>query len=86
MPEERKLLAELLALEKPEGDQDEIDRIWAARKRGVDALEEAARSPESALAYLAVDDAPEGFDESEQLASVYGMVNCSAAHPGSVAG
>jgi hypothetical protein len=91
-PEERKLLAELRALEKPEGDQDEIDRIWAARERGVEELEAAARSPASAAAFVESDPGGEGegqeggYDEAARLASVYGMVDCEATTPGSVAG
>lgn len=91
VPEERKLLTELRAVEKPEGDQDEIDRIWAARERAVDELEAAARTPASALAYLESEDdggeAPGGgaFDEASRLAAEYGLVDCEAAVPGSVA-
>ena len=85
VPEERKLLSELRALEKPEGEQDEIDRIYAARERAVDAMEAAARSPASASAYVEAEGGG-GFDEAARLASVYGMVDCEAAVPGSVAG
>ena len=84
LPEERKLLSELRALEKPEGEQDEIDRIWAARERAVDGLEAAGRTPAGASAYDASE--PEGWDEAARLASEYGMVDCEATQPGSVAG
>lgn len=91
-PEEKKLLEDLRAVEKPEGDQDEIDRIWAARERGIQELDAAARSPETALAFLESDPGGEGegqtggYDEAARLASVYGMVDCEATSPGSVAG
>ena len=88
LPEERKLLSELRALEKPADDRDEIDRIYAARERAVDAMEAAARSPESALAYVQAEVDAEGeggFAEASRLASEYGMVDCEATHPGSVA-
>ena len=87
LPEERKLLSELRALETPEGDRDEIDRIWAARQRAVDGLEAAARSPASAIAYVAdeEDEGERGFAEASRLASEYGLVDCEATHPGSVA-
>ncbi len=83
LPEERKLLEDLRALKKPEADGDEIDRIWDARQRAVDDLEAASRSPELSAEY--VSDDPEGYVETERLASEYGMVDCEAAVPGSIA-
>lgn len=90
-PEERKLLTELRAVEKPAGDQDEIDRMWAARERAVDEMEAAARTPASALAYIeSEDDGGEApgtgrFDEASRLAAEYGMADCEGTVPGSVA-
>ena len=88
LTEERKLLAELRALEKPADDQDEIDRIYAARERAVDDIEAAAGSPASAIEYFETSIEAEGgggFDEADRLASTYGMAYCSVTHPGSVA-
>jgi hypothetical protein len=85
VPEERKLLSELRALEAPDNDRDEIDRIYAARQRAVDELETAARTPASAFSYVEAAEDPPGFQETLRLASVYGMAACSLTQPGSVA-
>jgi hypothetical protein len=83
LAEEQKLLTELRALEQPAADKDEIDRIWNARERGVEELEAATRTPETARAYLDVAE-PAGFTEATRLAGAYLMVRCEAAEPGSL--
>ena len=88
LPEERGLLAELTALEKPADDQDEIDGIYAARDSAVDEMAAAARSPASALAYVESkvnSEGAGGFEEASRRAAEYGMVDCESTHPGSVA-
>jgi hypothetical protein len=84
LPLERSLLTELRALEKPAADEDEIDRIWDARERAVDELEAASRAPGTSLTYVETDETP-AFEETARLASEYGMVDCEATVPGSIA-
>jgi hypothetical protein len=92
LPEERTLLSELRALEAPADDQDEIDRIYAARERAVDGIEAAARTPASAIAYVEAElgegqgEGTGSFAEFSRLAGEYGMADCEGATPGSVAG
>lgn len=55
-------------------------------------METAARNPASAVAFLKAEgdgEEVEGkgfFAQVSRLAAEYGMVDCEAAHPGSVAG
>ncbi len=72
LPGVKKAVAELKDLEKPEGDEDEIDRIWTAADAGVKTIEEASATPETSLTALTT----EPFAESERLATEYGMKDC----------
>jgi predicted small lipoprotein YifL len=75
LPIVKKDLAEVKALEKPKGDEEQIDAIWAAVDTGVSNLEVAGADPDTAAAALGT----EPFAESEKLADAYGMKACGSA-------
>ena len=83
LPLERQMLVELRALEKPDEGADEIDRIWAARQKVVDAAQAASRDPDAALAFIAREgDGDKLFNEQYLVvAGEYGMVMCGESRP-----
>jgi hypothetical protein len=72
LPVVKKDLEELKGLEKPKGDEDEIDAIWAAIDTGIQTLDEASADPNAALVSLT----SEPFAAGEKLAGDYGMKDC----------
>jgi hypothetical protein len=81
LPEERKLLSDLRALEKPKADETEIDRIYDAWERANDALEAASKDPRAALEFISVGENEGAFGEPRRLAQTYEMVNCGESTP-----
>ena len=65
-------LTELKGLDKPEGDEEEIDAIWEAIDTGIKTLEEASADPNASLVALT----SEPFAAGEKLAGDYGMKEC----------
>ena len=82
LPHERQMLADLRALEKPDGDAEKIDRIWDARQKGVDAAQAASRDPDAALAFITLEgDGDKVFNEYLAFAGEYGLVQCGESRP-----
>lgn len=65
------VLAKLRALTPPEGDEQEVDAIWAALEDGIDEL---AASPE----LLAEENTGGAFDQANRLAREYGFSQCGS--------
>lgn len=78
LPIVKKDLTELKGLEKPEGDEDEIDAIWEAIDTGIKTLEEASADPNASLVALT----SEPFAAGEKLAGDYGMKECGPDEEG----
>ena len=80
IPRERQMLTELRELETPEGDEEAIDRIYAARQTAVDAAEAASSDPDASLAFITREgEGDKLFNEYLALAGEYGLVFCAQA-------
>ncbi|HEX8744934.1 MAG TPA: hypothetical protein VF712_17550 [Thermoleophilaceae bacterium] len=75
VPMQKEALAELKALEEPEGDEQTLDEYYAAIEKGITTFETAAEDPQLSLELLAAGDAP--FAEANELAKEYGMKDCA---------
>jgi hypothetical protein len=75
VPIQRDLLQELRELDRPEGDEDEIERWLDAADEGTNTVEEAGETPESSLELL--QNAEEPLTEANDLAAEYGLNVCS---------
>lgn len=68
-------LADLRELEQAEGDEEELDKIYAAADRGVSVVEEASQDPDASLELLQDEEGP--FEEANELARAYGLTACA---------
>jgi hypothetical protein len=75
VPLQRKLLEDIGDLERPAGDDDEIQALLDAAEEGTKKIEDAGKSPGSALALLESDDDP--LAKADELAGDYGLKECA---------
>lgn len=76
VPIQRELLAELRALERPAGDEDEIEAWLDATDEGTDKIEEMGQSAEDSLTLLRSNVNP--LSEANDLAADYGLSDCAS--------
>lgn len=68
LPVFREVVDELSKLEVPSGDEDQVAALLAARRRGLDEIEEQGLSSNLEIA--------EALKRSDQLMSAYGLEDC----------
>lgn len=69
-------LSDLRGLDKPEGDGDELDKVYDAVEDGIKALDDASETPEKTEALLQGSADP--FEKADKLAKGYGFKECGS--------
>ena len=78
IPLQRETIADVRALEKPEGEEDEIDALLAQSDAATDSAEQEIDTPQEALAVVQASDTPQDpFYEANQALAEYGFEDCS---------
>lgn len=75
VPLQRELLDDIGDLERPDGDDDEIEELLDATEEGTKTIEEAGGSPETALALL--ESGKDPLAKADELAKDYGLEKCA---------
>jgi hypothetical protein len=76
LPIQRDIIAQIRDLEKPEGDEDEIDAFLTEAEQATDQAAEI-RDPQAAVAFFQATETPnDPFAEADRLAQEYGLEVC----------
>ncbi len=78
IPLQRETTADVHALDKPEGEEDEINALLDQADAATDRAEEEIDTPEEAVAVVQASDTPQDpFHEVNQAFAAYGFEACS---------
>ena len=76
VPIQRDVIDQVRELDKPEGDEDEIDEFLTLADEATDKVEEI-RDPQAAIAAIQAADSPQDpYYEADQAAQEYGLEVC----------